>query len=95
LPVLLVDLGDEKGGPSCQMPKSNGELGGFHAPATSFESLGRTVDEVGEVILFADELVPLVFKSAVSMHFCDGGWAVKADRLFDERVESAIPRPKE
>ncbi len=73
-----------------EVAHESGELSALHSVSTGVELVARAGKGVGDAIELACEAVPLLFKSAVSIHFGCGGGVVEAANLFDERVIAPV-----
>ncbi len=73
-----------------EMMHKDGELSALHLVSAGVELVSHTGESVGDAVELTCEAVPLLFKSAVSIHFGCGGGVVEAVNFFDERVITPV-----
>ena len=73
-----------------EMSHEDGELSALHSVSAGIELVSSACEGVGDAVELACEGVPLLFKSAVSIHLGCGGGVVEAANFFDERVITPV-----
>ena len=73
-----------------EVAHESGELSALHSVSAGVELVSHTGESVGDAVELTCEAVPLLFKSAVSIHFGCGGRVVEAANFFDERVIAPV-----
>jgi len=72
------------------MTHEDGELSTLHSVPAGVELVSHAGEGVGDAVELTCEAVPLLFKSAVSIHFGCGGGVVEVVNFFDERVIAPV-----